>query len=561
MYALKKTNALPVPPGPVIRKVRLLLLSLFFLLASFIPDGQAQDLLPESSPKYQLTRQVFDRLAFVFANTRPQPRLEIIARQANKPRTIALYKPGHSPLIQLDEEVYDLCRKLGRDSLNALAVLLSHELAHHYEKHDWYFTFGIGQTNPNISKENIQRFESEADFYGCFYGELAGYATGRVFPLILDLVYQRFQLATQLPGYPTREERKATYGKKQTEAYQMLEVFKAGKYLYLMQEFDAAAQCFEYLVNRFPSREILNNLSAAKLQQALVVYTSLEQPGFVYPVELDGRSRLMSVQRSASNPSSAKQLPRLLGEARRYAEKAREVDPGYVPAYINLACTYSLQGNQAAAIGVINELGASRLSANACAIRAIAYFKDNQPAKARKDFETAQQQGAYMAKYNLALFRKLKEPVTGSVRNWITNWLTRNEPEPPLGKPARSLREKIAGKAAITPLPAGTRQLKVGEKPYLALTWEEYPDHSLLAIQTTTRNYQVLVTKGNYSQLTARKIRRGSDASALVSQYGAPSFTYPGALGEYWVYKPYKIAFELDKQSRVSGWMIFARTL
>src|SRR5207253_6762888 len=141
-----------------------------------------------------------------------------------------------------------------------------------------------------------------ADFYGCFYGELAGFATGRVFPRIIDLIYQEFNLADRLDGYPTKEERKAIYWKRQIEATQMIAIFKAGQFLYLIQEFESSALCFYYLVNWFPSREILNNLAAAKLQQAILLYTSRERPDFVYPVELDARSRLTSLERAPPIP-------------------------------------------------------------------------------------------------------------------------------------------------------------------------------------------------------------------------------------------------------------------
>src|SRR5207253_10577420 len=117
------------------------IICLNLLLIGLVLSGKGQTLLPENSRKYQITHQVFDRLTNVFANSRPQPQLEIIVRNRNKHKVIALYKPGNQPLIQVDEEVYDLCTKLGKDSLNALAVLLSHELAHHYEKHDWYSTY------------------------------------------------------------------------------------------------------------------------------------------------------------------------------------------------------------------------------------------------------------------------------------------------------------------------------------------------------------------------------------------------------------------------------------
>ncbi|QHT70235.1 hypothetical protein GXP67_28095 [Rhodocytophaga rosea] len=523
--------------------------------------AQAQALLSESSPKYKVTRQVFNRLTYVFANSRPEPQLQIIARKAGKPKTIAQYQPGNKPLISLDEEVYDLCARLGKDSLNALAVLLSHELAHHYEKHDWYYTFGIGKTENQTSGDEIERFESEADFYGCFYGELAGFATGQVFPQILDLVYENFQLANQLKGYPSKEERKLTYQKKQTDAARMIAVFKAGQFLYLMQDYQSATLCFDYLVNRFPSREIFNNLSASILQQALAIYNSQQQPGFVYPVEMDARSRLSSTHRSFSDVNSAKPLSQLLLDARKYAQKAKEIDPDYVPAYINLACVYSLQGNQAAAIGVINELDISQLTGNAHTIRAIAYFKDQQTGKAQQDFESAQEKKAYMASYNMALFEKINESLVENLTGWIRNWFSQEtSTTTALTKPATS-REKIAGEEASSPLPGQVQQVKVNEKPYLLLQWSPSSDLIKLGIQASSNRYLVRFAQENYAGKTARSLQAGSSAASLVQQYGEPAYTFPGTSGEYWVYPQHKIAFEINPDRRISSWLIYARAL
>ncbi|QMU29930.1 tetratricopeptide repeat protein [Adhaeribacter radiodurans] len=518
-------------------------------------------MLPQSSSKYQVAFQVFDRLTYAFANNRPKPELEIIARSLNKDKVIALYKPGNQPIIQLDEEAYDLCTKLGKDSLNALAVLLSHELAHHYEKHDWFYTFGIGPNNTKVSKELINRFESEADFYGCFYGELSGYATGRVFPRVLDLLYEHFNLSDRLEGYPTKEARKAVYNKMQKEALQMVAVFKAGLFLYLVQEYGSAATCFDYLVNRFPSREILNNLAAAKLQQALLYFSDSEHSNFVYPVELDPQSRIASPQREFLDENSEKQYLELLSDARKYAEKAKSIDPQYFPSYINLACIYSLQGNQAAAIGIINEINPARLPADAYTIRAIAYYKDNQLNKAEKDFEAAQAKNAYMAKYNLDLYNKLDESLTASLTVWIRDWFKDEEVANNSANFTRNQPEQIDGERAIVALPAQAPQIKISRNPNLTLQWNEHLDHFELAIQSTTRNYLVRFTQDNYFKQTVRKIKRGTPASTVVDKYGEPGYTFPGATGAYWVYPKDKIAFMFDKNSRITNWVIYTRSL
>ncbi|WP_115374524.1 hypothetical protein [Adhaeribacter pallidiroseus] len=522
------------------------------LLLFFGPvwSGQAQN-LPETSPKYKITRQVFTRLTYVFANSRPQPHLEIMARKSGTPNIIAQYQPGSRPLIQLSEEVYDLCRKLGKDSVNALAVLLSHELAHHYEKHDWYYTFGIGKASVETSKKDIERFESEADFYGCFYGEIAGFSTGRVFPKIIDLLYQRFGLADQLQGYPTKEERKAIYSKKQTEAGEMVAVFKTGQFLYFIQEFEDAASCFEYLLNRFPSREILNNLSAAKLQQALALYQAKEPPGFVYPVELDAKSRLTAIHRAAPAPFKATLFRQLLSEARRYAEKSREIDPAYVPAYINLASIHSLGGNQAAAIGVINELNSAKLTGNAYTIRGIAHYKNKQPENARQDFELAKQQHAYMAHYNLDLFNKLEASVMGNLLDWVESWFAQEELTASQNKAKVNKTELKGAEKVSASLPDKAPRVKVSEKPYLLIQWQPDNNYLLLGVQTTCCRYLVRYTQKEYAGKNSKNFGQSSTSTALVKQYGTPAYTYSAALGEYWIYRNQKRVFEIGPNGQV----------
>lgn len=531
--------------------------SLIFFI-SFL-EGYCQELLPVTSAKYRVTHQVFDRLTYAFADSRPQPRLEIVARSLKKNKIIAQYRPGSQPVIQLDEEVYDLCRKLQKDSLNALAVLLSHELAHHYKNHDWYFTFGIGQANTRFSKESIKQFESAADFYGCFYGELSGFATARVFPRVIDLIYQHFNLANHLEGYPTKEERKAIYAEKQKEAVKMVAVFKSGLFLYLIQEFESAALCFDYLVNQFPSREIINNLAASKLQLALQIYNKQEQPGFVYPVELDANSRLGSAHRDMPDTYNNKQLEKLLTEARRYAEKSREIDPGYVPAYINLACIYSLQGNQPAAIGIINELKPTTITGNAYSVRAIAYYKDNQPTKAQKDFDLARQKGAYKGQYNLELFDKMNESLAGSLSTWIMSWF---QEEASLHNSTRaSIKEKVGGQSSNSTLPAQTPRVMVSKTPNLVVQWNEQNDYLQLGIQNATRNYLVQYTQENYTHPTARKVKRGASLETLKNKYGDPAYAFSSATGEYLVYPDSKVAFMLDKNKRLNSWLVYGRTL
>lgn len=516
---------------------------IFLLLLAL--SGQAAPVAPNRA---RLIRQVFDKLTYAFANNRPKPALELIGKAARKPTTIVLYVPGNQPVVRMDEEVYELCRSLGRDSLNALAVLLGHELAHHYEKHDWTYAFGIGQVSAGAgeSGETVRRLEAEADFYGCFYGELAGYATGAVFPRILDLIYARYKLPDQLPNYPDRADRKAIYRQKQAEALDLADVFRVGQVFYWLKEYELSIRCFDLLTNRFPSREMFANLSAANLQQALTLLRGA--PTFAYPIELDPQSRLASVVRSGSGNPQA--LTQYLIAARQNAEKAKSMDPTYVPAYVNLACAYSLAGNQNAAIGVINELPAALLTGDAHTIRAIAYYRDKQVDKAADAFTLAQQQHGYMAEYNQQVFGQLEHPMTAGLSSWIQQWFTQNEAPGTLASPGARLLSVAS--------PGVGRPLLVSEQPYLRLQRATVPA-GLLVAQTATKTYQLQAESG------ARAGKAGSQvpptAPQLVSRFGRPTYEGISGNGRCWVYRELGLIVLLDDQNKVIKWNLYTTTI
>jgi hypothetical protein len=515
---------------------------------------------------------VFTRLTNAFTNSRPSPQLQLIARSRNKDTTIAQYESSPQPRVLLDEEVYDLCTTLGQDSLNALAVLLGHELAHHYQQHEWSDTYGTRKARSNYIKEAWE-LEEQADFYSCFYGELAGFATGTVFPRILDLVYRQYRLENQLPGYPSKEERKKVYQLKHAEAAQMASIFKAGQFLYLTGEHQAAAQFFNYLANKFPSRDILSNLAASKLQQVLELIGQ-RNPPFAYPIELDARTRLTTRHRSPLTRQQQSAVNNLLKQARQHAEQARQADPSYVPAYINLACIRSLQGNHAAAVGVINDLGTDHLTADAHTIRAIAFYQDtrldqdSRLEQARKDFEAASRQRGYQADYNLAVFRKLEGSSVANLTNWAKNWITRNWQQPSTFRkapvhPNIKEDEHIGGIKANAPFPPQI-PVVISEEPsyYLTLQWLPTTHHyARLRIQLPKYAYQITYTSENYPGQTIKRVARGASGNALKERYGEPSLIMAAAEGAFWMYKSKGIIFKLTDMDRVASWCIYAKGL
>ena len=95
----------------------------------------------------------------------------------------ARYRKRHN-VIELEDELYKVCRNFGKDSLNALAFILGHELGHYYSAHDP--EGGLGFNAPNYQKENNTEREHLADIHGIFNAYLAGYDTRKIIPQLLD---------------------------------------------------------------------------------------------------------------------------------------------------------------------------------------------------------------------------------------------------------------------------------------------------------------------------------------------------------------------------------------
>ena len=127
--------------------------------------------------KLSVAQEIFDHLVNAYASNKSAPSLKILPE--GSPRVVAQYIASPSPTVQVDETVFDLCMSLGKDSANGLAIILSHELAHYYNDHNWCSDYAfalrntaLGSALNKVSKESKIEKESIADSYGLFYSNL-----------------------------------------------------------------------------------------------------------------------------------------------------------------------------------------------------------------------------------------------------------------------------------------------------------------------------------------------------------------------------------------------------
>ena len=400
--------------------------SIILLLLSFNLFAQV------NKKKLVVAQEIFDNLVNAYASNKSAPLLKILPK--NSPRIVAQYIASPSPTVQVDETVFDICMTFGKDSANAFAIILSHELAHYYNDHNWCSDYAfalrnsaLGNTLNKVSKESKIEKESIADSYGLFYSSLAGYKPFDVFSPLLDKIYKQYKLPEVVAGYPSKKERKEINKVQKQKIETLVPVFEAGIVLQYLKNYEEAALCFEYLTKFFPSREMYNNYGVSKISQALK-YKTPEAVSFIYPIEIDASSRIYSqTERGDDTLNQEKKFKELVQDAKVAFEKAISLDPKYVKSHINLACLYDIRGNYQAALGVVNEVEGLGDSANTDLklIKAIALYHTKNTNEAETILQKISTSGNALYEYNSKLLSTaiLADSDALVIEKWKDDWV------------------------------------------------------------------------------------------------------------------------------------------
>jgi tetratricopeptide (TPR) repeat protein len=348
---------------------------------------------PDANTEKQV-RLVFNQLISVYGSAKPAPELKV-----DKYTLPASYIANPKPTIKVDLSLYKLCQTFGKDSLNALAIILSHELTHYYNDHTFCsdYAFANFKANAELQKKigqasynaRIEK-ESEADIKGFFYAAAAGFQPYGLQGLLIGKIYTAYKLSDIQKGYPTKKERIDIANKAEKTATQLYEYFKNGLISLENKQYDQAIEFFNKANSQVPFRENWNNIGVAYARKAL----NLKLPSkaeadnptrFLYPLEIENKSRLLN-ERTRSLDDTTEEMEKLLIEAQNAFEKALQLDPSFYKSRINLACIYDLQGKHNSAIAeIIEKLPVqARASNEAKRILAIAYYNADNEDKAEK---------------------------------------------------------------------------------------------------------------------------------------------------------------------------------
>lgn len=359
-------------------------LTLFFSVMSFFMFGQNTE-----DPQI---RKVFNHLVLAYGSSKTAPELLVTKQKQDRP---AFYKFDKKPIVTIDTYLFTICKNFGKDSLNALSVVIGHELAHYYNEHSFCTDFAFAIRNKNevfskkvklIDKNQKIIYETQADDKGLFFAAIAGYEPFEIQPKLLDAIYTLYQLKDS-DGYPTKIQRKEIAKNALLKAKRLYETFTLGLKYIQEKDYDKAIEAFKTVNNDFPSRENYNNLGVAKTRKALDLKepNSIENESpqrFLYPLEIENKSRL-NKELTRSLYDSSEEVEQLLKDAQNDFQEAIRLDPSYTKGYINLACVLDLLGNYPKSIGTILELSIDEQNTtDVKRILAIAYFHDKQENKA-----------------------------------------------------------------------------------------------------------------------------------------------------------------------------------
>lgn len=310
-------------------------------------------------------------------------------RGSRLPRLLVLRAPG-TPWAQtiqdgsiiLTEGALKLCYShvTPEQGDSRLAFIFGHELAH-LAKDDFWHSFAYAAVKQNADEkavresllkslketsESLRIKELQADAYGIVYMTMAGYDA----KLIVSETTNFFEeWVSQITGriayaddkHPSSAHRAAALKAQLQDVVANMDLFTFGVRLYQAGKYDDAILLLEAFKEKFPSREVFNNIGLSHFQMATKNLAACDAnlvfrfklPTILDPISLSRRLTVREAQ--TAECLSGKIFQARIREAIRNFEMAAERDPMYYPARINLSSAYILLGEASKALSYTDE--------------------------------------------------------------------------------------------------------------------------------------------------------------------------------------------------------------
>ena len=481
---------------------------------------------------------------------------------------ILSYSPNKKN-IKIDPEVLSICQTFGKDSLNALAFLLGHELAHHYQGHgiDLLKDFNTREfsfKNNLIYKSDSSGYyrkkadalkrETNADLIGGFKSHIAGYNSLPIAPKLMDILYRYYNKDTIETSYPSLVERKNMCIKQIEKLEKYKAIFDGASYAMFSGYYKGAINAYLYILeanNGFKSREIYNNLGLAYMLEAFSIINKEKNINLGYPFEYDAKTRLsLGETRGGSNISNNEIITKLLEKSRNEFNLAIMLDKDYKPAYLNLSCNYSLlaeieedendkkEEHLKTALKKLEKYGETE-SNESLILSGILDVQLNNENKAKKKFIQASKNGSELAEINLSILDSGKiekapiiEPKKETIKSDINLYLDIEINQP-------DFKRRLADSHT--------------------LFYKEFESYmAYFFIDKETKNnvkFLIQIIKGD-DHVTRKGVKINDNVKTVLEKYGNPAIIRGNKAEHYWYENSNIVFFVKDK--KVTKWLVYA---
>ncbi|NRB50519.1 MAG: hypothetical protein HRU41_22815 [Saprospiraceae bacterium] len=238
---------------------------------------------------------------------------------------------GGRDYIEFDRKTLEICRGLGDNRNAAIAFILGHELTHLYRAHA-----GNGFLPPRKNYRRYEPEEQEADLYGSFFAELAGFQVEDSIEPLFEAIYTSFPKKV-VKQYPSKTDRINTALERCRISNELQKVFKMGIILNVVGEYQAAILCFEYVNRTVRFQQNFLNLGATYLNLALLNRIK-PMSALDYPIFLNQETPFRKL------PSFDVPQEELLRKAEIFLRESQAYAPKDPATLINLIAVLDQQG-------------------------------------------------------------------------------------------------------------------------------------------------------------------------------------------------------------------------
>jgi len=273
--------------------------------------------------------------------------LNVADKRSNRfPKFIISEKPGVWAKSQEDGSVIvsrsaiEFCFQTLENDIgeSCLAFVLGHEMAHLANDNFWKMP---------SDDHSFCDIEYKADYDGLIYTTMAGYDPLAIAntSFIEKWVKQTYDNPKKDRSHPLPNKREKQLSDLCTNMQRHIILFDIGTRLYLIERYDDAIDFFESFKQKFPGREVSNNIGLSYYQKAFKILAECDpEKAFRFKlstaIDTDSNARAFISKRNCNEYT----FRHFIEESIRNFKDAIRKDPFYFNAQLNLSSAYILSG-------------------------------------------------------------------------------------------------------------------------------------------------------------------------------------------------------------------------